>query len=250
MTTFDTTYVRDYSPDYKSVFAESGNDAWTLLLKRKNMIASILVTLAIISAIFVLLGGTMKYDPQRNDVSTQTNLGLAFFLSYYVAIIFVSVYGLADSVRTVNPNFKMTFSGIMAMIGLSLLIGLIVDIGLLLVIIPGIWLAVKLSQTIFAYFLRPGRNALNESWKSTDGHFWGTLLFYFLIGIFVGFGMLLPYYLALAAIVYVPYAAIMLVPFVFGIWCFMQYFNALVHVRWTESLLRAQELRITTPMIA
>ena len=244
MTTFDTTYVREFSPDYQNVFADSGNDAWSLFAKRKYVVGAMMVTLAIISGIFVLAGGAALISSRTHDVTAGSYVFDALAFAYYVSMIVVGVYGLADSVRTVHPDFKMTFGGVMGMIGLSLLVGLIIDAGFLLLVIPGIWLAIKLSQTIFAYFLRPGRNALQQSWSATEGHFWATFLFYILISIFVGFGMMLPYFLVILAIVAFPLSAVLLVPFLFGIWSFMQYFNALVHVRWTEALLRAHEMRM------
>ena len=75
------------------------------------------------------------------------------------------------------------------------------------------------------------------------------MLFYIMISIFVGFGMILPFYIAAFGIYALPFSAVVLVPFIFGIWSFMQYFNALLHVRWTEALLRANEMR-SDPAVA
>jgi hypothetical protein len=62
----------------------------------------------------------------------------------------------------------------------------IVVVGLILLIIPGIWLAVKLSM-VFPVVVFERRNpfaAIGRSWSLTSGHFWrtlGTLLVVFLI---------------------------------------------------------------------
>jgi hypothetical protein len=67
-----------------------------------------------------------------------------------------------------------------------LVVIVIVVVGLILLIIPGIWLAVKLSM-VFPAVVFERRNpfgAVGRSWSLTSGHFWrtlGTLLVVFLI---------------------------------------------------------------------
>jgi hypothetical protein len=244
MKTFDAAFVRDYRPDYSSVFSESAHDAWTLLLRRKVMVLVLLAGVALLAIPVAFFMPPLKAGAGASAVNNAAgSLEGILTGAYYLAIVLVSVYALADSIRTVRPEFHMTFGGLLAIIGLSLLVGLVVDVGLLLFIIPGFWIGVKLSQTIYAYFLRPGRGALAESWNITTGHFWPTLGFYIVLGFFVGFAMLLPFYVALFFSLLYPLSAIVMIPFVFAIWSFMQYFNSLVHVRWTEALLRSDEIR-------
>jgi hypothetical protein len=243
MTTFDNTFVREYHPDYQNVFSESGHDAWTMFLRRKTLMIVLLVALAALAIPAAIFGSPIRPDVvQSNSYNATSALEGLLIGAYYIAVLIISFCALADSIRTMRPDFKMTFVGVLAMIGLSIVVGIAIDVGALLFIIPAFWIAVKLSQTVYVYFLRPGRSALGESWNITTGHFWETLGFYLLLSLVVGFAMILPLYVAFFFSALYPLSGIVLIPFVFAIWSFIQYFNALVHVRWTEALLRSREM--------
>src|SRR3989344_5400904 len=63
-------------------------------------------------------------------------------------------------------------------IAASLLAGLAVVGGLILLILPGIWVAVRLSMVRFEVIDGAGiRESLNKSWALTEGHFWRLFLF-------------------------------------------------------------------------
>ena len=247
MTTFDSTFLREYHPDYQNVFSESGHDAWTILLRRKTLMIVLLVGLAALAIPAAIFGSPVRPGVVQSNSGTMSPLEGLMMGAYYIAVLIISFYALADSIRTVRPDFKMTFVGVLAMVGLSIVVGLAIDVGALLFIIPAFWIAVKLSQTVYVYFLRTGQSALGESWNITTGHFWQTLGFYFLLSLVVGFAMILPLYVAFFFSALYPLSGIVLVPFVFAIWSFIQYFNALVHVRWTEALLRSREMAPGAP---
>lgn len=244
MMAFNPAFMRDYRPDYSSVFSGSAHDAWTLLVARKNLVLTMLIGLAVVTAIAGLAGGwNFGFNVEGAKAGTFPPSAYLADAAYYLAVMVLAFFALADSVRTVRPDFTLTFGGVLGLLGWSLVVGVIVDIGFLLFVIPGLYFFVKLSQAVYAYFLRPGENPVGRSWEATNGHFWQTAGFYLLISIFIGIGMMLPFYIAFGGIYLFPPAAIVLIPFVFGIWGFMVYFNQLIHVRWTEALLRAHEMK-------
>ena len=60
----------------------------------------------------------------------------------------------------------------------ALLTGLAVIGGLILLILPGVWVAVRLSMVRFEVIDGAGiRESLNKSWALTEGHFWRLFLF-------------------------------------------------------------------------
>ena len=63
-------------------------------------------------------------------------------------------------------------------IAASLLAGLAVIGGLILLILPGVFVAVRLSMVRFEVIDGAGiRESLNKSWALTEGHFWRLFLF-------------------------------------------------------------------------
>ncbi|MGB1696835.1 MAG: DUF975 family protein [Thermoplasmatota archaeon] len=73
-------------------------------------------------------------------------------------------------------------------IGVSLLVALIVAVGFVFLIIPGIYLAVKLSQTSFRFVEDEMGviEAMKASWEDTKGHWWPIFGMGFLtIGLFI-----------------------------------------------------------------
>lgn len=73
-------------------------------------------------------------------------------------------------------------------IGVSLLVALIVIVGFIFLIIPGIFLSIKLSQTSFR-FVEDNLgviDAIKASWEDTKGHWWPIFGMGFLtIGLFI-----------------------------------------------------------------
>jgi len=246
MTPSDTAYLQgaDFRPGYARMFADSANDALAMVLRRRVLMIVTLI-LSIAGAGLALLA-PHTYEPRASGLPG-TEFASASVLpaiaGLYITQWFIPFFAMADSIRTVDPAFRMTFVRILGLIGYGLVVGLMVGFGSLFFIIPGIYLAIKFSQTPYAYLLRAGQNPMTNSWEMTDGRFWQTLLFYVFLSIVASFALLLPFYFTLLFTFAFPPAALILTPFLVAIWCYVMYFNQLVHVRWTEALLRSHELK-------
>jgi uncharacterized membrane protein len=100
-----------------------------------------------------------------------------------------------------------SFNQILGMIGVGLLVGLFVICGLVLLIIPGLWVAFRLSVANFVYLDKGEgiRKAVRTSWNMTKGHvFWTAVLvglsaaLLYIVGIILlGVGILVTYPIAM-----------------------------------------------------
>jgi hypothetical protein len=81
---------------------------------------------------------------------------------------------LVGEVVTPSNAFSFGFNRLWSIILIGILVALIVTGGLILLIIPGIIFAVKLSVSIPALVVenRRGTAAIGRSWNLTTGHFW------------------------------------------------------------------------------
>jgi hypothetical protein len=84
---------------------------------------------------------------------------------------------LVGETPTPGDAFKFGFARLGSIILIGLLVALIVIGGFILLIIPGIIFAVKLSVSIPALIVenRRGTDAISRSWNLTTGHFWHVL---------------------------------------------------------------------------
>lgn len=107
-----------------------------------------------------------------------------------------------NNVRDILP----TFDEVLMVVGVGLLGGLIILCGFILLVIPGIWVAVRLCFASLAYLDRKDgvQKSLRYSWNITKGkHFWTVLLtvlvvagLYLLGALALGIGLLIAYPLA------------------------------------------------------
>lgn len=92
----------------------------------------------------------------------------------------------------VEASYRYGFRRLGSVILISILVGLAVGLGLILLVIPGIFLAVKFSVAIPALVVedRRGTDAMSRSWNITQGFFWhalGVWVVAFLVQMVVGF---------------------------------------------------------------
>lgn len=105
-----------------------------------------------------------------------------FLLAVFLVICFLIYWyfaSLANTVRLANPAYRMTAGTAMRLLGLSIVYGVAVDLGLLLLIVPGIYIANKwsLAPLILAKEDADMSTAMSRSWAVTDQFFWPTLGF-------------------------------------------------------------------------
>ncbi len=96
------------------------------------------------------------------------------------------------------------------LLGLSILIALIIQVGLILLIIPGLYLMIKLYLAEISYVDRPDKGifgALTNSWKITEQNFGNTLLILLLSILFLWLGFLA---LCVGVLVSTPFVTILM----------------------------------------
>lgn len=114
------------------------------------------------------------------DVAAGCFVAIAFTVYWYYA-------SLANAVRLTNPQYAMTADHVLRLIGINILYGIAVEIGLLLLIVPGVYLANKWSlSSLIAVKEDAGvSQGLSRSWYLTGPFFWPTLGFNILSGLAV-----------------------------------------------------------------
>lgn len=147
-----------------------------------------------------------------------------------------SFFVVGSVLRTVRPGWHWTVGTFFVLVGIAILLELIVDIGLILLVIPGIFLYVKLSQTAWYFLLGEGKNPFAESWELTKGMFWPTFLFLILVAIVVLVLMIGGFGLAADLAYWLPYAGIVLLPIAYLGYVFALHFVILANVRWAVAL--------------
>ena len=85
----------------------------------------------------------------------------------------------ANALRLFAPSYKMNFVKVLTLIGIGIVVGVGTFLGILVFIVPGVWLANKLSlsQIIAVAEDEAVGEAISRSWYLTTGAFWPTLLF-------------------------------------------------------------------------
>ena len=204
-------------------------DALPLMRTRTRVYAVLAVLAAVcgISVPFAQAVGNLPVDAVRLELFLQpTNILGA------IAMFFV----LPAVARTVRPEFVMTVGRVFGIIGVLIALGVVVDIGLILLIVPGVYMLVKWSQTVWTYVLGEGKNPFGESFEITKGHFWHTLGFAFLLGIAVIVPLAVVLVCAAVIAGAVPFLAVVLSPIAFLAYVFVIHVLRLGEMRWMLAL--------------
>lgn len=102
-----------------------------------------------------------------------------------IVLLYWIYRAFANAARLFDTTYQMNFGGIIRLICLAFVNAVAVVIGFLLLVVPGVWLANKLSLVLVAS-LRHDRDfldAVRESWDLTTGRFWETVLFNVVVNI-------------------------------------------------------------------
>lgn len=230
-------------PDIWGIIAGAFRDAWPLMRKRMPVYYVLAALCALLS-----LGAT-AWVRSVADPSVQTSLRIeAAFQPANLCAAIAAFFALAAAVRTVRPEFKMTFLTVLALIGISFVVGLASELGLILLIVPGVWVAIKLSQATWAYLLASGKNPFAESWEITTGHFWETFAFLIVLSLLVTLVMIVTYFLPAVVGYLVPFSLVILGPVAFLGYLYAYHVAILAEMRWMLELRRMPvAARVTTP---
>jgi hypothetical protein len=130
----------------------------------------------------------------------------------------------------------MTVGRVFGIIAILIVLGVVVEVGLILLVVPGVYILVKWSQTVWTYVLSEGKNPFGESFEITKGHFWHTLGFALLLGIAIIVPLAVVSFLAAAIAGAVPFLAVLLSPIAFLAYVFVLHVLRLGEMRWMLAL--------------
>jgi hypothetical protein len=222
--------VKSTQPDIVQIVRGAFADAWPIMRSR-IFVYGVLATvsaLAGLSVPFVHLADGNAQEQWQVQMAVQPANVLGA-----VAVFFA----LPAVLRTVRPEFRMTFIRILGMIGIGIAIGVVSEVGLFFLIVPGVLMFVKWSQATWAYLLGDGKNPFGESWEITTGHFWETLGFFFLLELVVTV-LLIGFFLPAAIAIFVPVLSVVLAPIAFLAYVFASHVSLLGQMRWMLELRR------------
>jgi hypothetical protein len=223
-------------PELGGVIGGALRDTWPALKSWLGwLIAMLLVAGAGLVSIFS--SGFMeavKTNPP-GDIAHPALYGVGL-CAVVLSIIVGAIFCLTSAIRTVRPEFRMTVGTFFGFLGYSLLVGLIVTVGFVCLVIPGFYLAIKLSPVPYLYLFGE-REPMKRSWAIMKGRFWWTVLMLFVVGLCAQVGA---YAIGIVGAVgfFIPFALFVLAPaIVAGLFAIYQFqYNA--YVRWYDELLK------------
>ncbi|MBV8067094.1 MAG: hypothetical protein JO113_03875, partial [Candidatus Eremiobacteraeota bacterium] len=157
-------------------------------------------------------------------------------------------FAIAAAARIVRPAFKMTVATVLILLGIAIVVGICTEVGFFLLVVPGVWWGVKLSQTIWAYLLTEGENPFQESWQMTTGHFWETLVFFILASIFVTLALAVVFFLPAVIAYVVPFSGVIFVPLAFFGYTYAYHVSILANMRWMLELRALRNTAVAVPV--
>jgi hypothetical protein len=155
---------------------------WRTLLA---IAAVVVVPLTLLQYLFGDLVRTQGETTRNGVVETATwAVGIAGLLAALVGILMYLVLTgaitravaaeVAGEDPSVEQSYRFGFHRLGSVLLVSVLVGLATIGGLILLIIPGIWIAVRLAVSIEALVVegRRGTEAMGRSWGLVGGHWW------------------------------------------------------------------------------
>jgi hypothetical protein len=160
------------------------------------IIVALPVQLALALVSYAVLGASEPLSGFREHVARSLALALLTGIVWAITVVpLVEATAAAESggAPTVRPFLPPRASAVMRVAWTTTAATAIVCIGVFVLIIPGLYAALRLSLTQPAAILRTmGRNALDESWALARGHLLAILGLYLLTGVVV-VGVSLPF---------------------------------------------------------
>jgi hypothetical protein len=216
-------------PSIGGIIDRAFRDALPLMRTRARVYA-FLAVIAAVCGLFVPFAqaiGNLPVDAVRLELLVQPPNILGAIAMFFVT---------PAVARTVRPAFVMTVGRVFGLIGVLIALGVVVDIGFMLLIVPGVYMLGKWSQTVWTYLLGEGKNPFGESFEITKGHFWHTLGFALLLGIAVVVPLAVVFFCAAAIAGAVPFLAVVLAPIAFLAYVFVIHVLRLGEMRWMLAL--------------
>lgn len=220
-------------PSVSQVFARSFADAGSLTAVNRIPVAIFLVLSTLAAAVFVF---SMHGLPQSALTYSPSPLLTVFILCADVAFAVISYYSIAAAVRTVHPEFRMTFARFWGFFGYALLAGLLIGLSELAFIIPMFWVAPKVILAPYVYALGAAE-PVKTSWNMTTGYYWNTVGLLLLAAVSFTAIVGVTYLLCAAVAFVLPVTIIVIAPLVALVVSWTMHAHALAYVRWSDALI-------------
>jgi hypothetical protein len=228
-------------PGIGETIAGAFRDALPLMRSRQTVYA-VLAVLCALGGLGVPLVHGFGVNRSGQNMDFMVRLQLAFQAPNLIGALAAIFVVLPTVARTANPAFRLTPGKFFGMIGVAIVVGVASQVGFILLIVPGVYVAVKLSQSVWAFLLSEGKNPWGESWAITIGSFWTTFGFAIALG-FATIVPLLGYFCAAVLAIAVPLLAFVLLPVAFLCYVYTYHVALLGQMRWMVAL-RASAIRV------
>ncbi len=138
-----------------------------------------------------------------SSVSAISYVTISHLIVYYLLIFLVITFLSGVAFLRIGTKKKMSIKKLLykalrrypALIGTTVLSSLIIAVGLIVLIIPGVYLGIKLSVAQVSSVLDDKNpiEAIKESWRLTNGNWWYIFALFVLFIIVIGILDFLPY---------------------------------------------------------
>lgn len=163
--------------------------AWTIWVENLAVIAALTAAIYVpingLVAVVQESRGDVEWDPSTimTDIYLGSALEVVFGVLLQVAISFIVARAVAGRKTSLGEAFSLTLSRWGSALGASILSALAAGVGLVFLVLPGIYLAVRMTFAINAAALRDegAADSLAYSGKLVEGQWWKVFGFVFLL---------------------------------------------------------------------
>ncbi|MBC5810691.1 MAG: hypothetical protein GIW95_07560 [Candidatus Eremiobacteraeota bacterium] len=238
------------------IISSAFKDALPLLRSRQRVYVVMAILCAIGGLLLPFLPSVPATTTSVSGVTTGTTMsGASFGFSIPEMFGALAAFWIFPAVvRTANPSFRMSVGVFFTLLGLGIVVALASGIAGMAFLIPGIWVGVKLSQTIWAYATTDGPvpfdRPLKDSWNVTTGQFWETFLFLILVSIVVTIALCIAFGIPAAIAAMVPWLGVVLLPVAFLGFVWGAHVQSLAQLRWFLQLRARHAATAGVPVIS
>jgi len=222
------------TPDIGAAVGSAFRDAVPLMRSRRTALA-VYAALCALAGLGVPFAHGMGVSPSGQNLDLQARIQIAIQTPNVlgaVAALFVVIPSVA---RSGDPAFRMSAGKFFGMLGVAIVALVATEIGMFFFVVPGVYVGVKLSQSVWTFLLGSGQNPWAESWSITSGAFRPTLLFLFALAC----GAAVPlsgFFVAVVVAFEIPFIAVVAMPIAFLAYVYAFYAVMLGQMRWMSAL--------------
>jgi len=218
-------------PSFGDALGGALRDTWPAL--RTWLASAIAIVVLCVGGLVIVA----LLNPPTDGTTTKTLWEAEAMGALVVAFLAASFFALASAVRTVRPEFRMTVGRFFGVLGYSLVASLAIVLGLICLIVPGLYLLVKIGLAPYFYLIgEPGRNPLATAWTRTRDRFWLTAAMIFVSGVILEVLAYAAGGIVAVAALLSPFAGALAIPVAFALFLVAMQFQYNVYMRWVSVL--------------